>query len=370
MTVLQDIGWYGLNRLEIWELNETGAFLSRMSVRKANNQLLIDQYEEPAQLPAQISPCLAIILAIRLDNIIEAKMSVDETDVIAKLLGISVQNHDEFIWQINPINEQLQWACLTRKQSLQAIWQSVEPFSGQILYLNLSQLSQTLLLDASPEQDPPAAYRTLCKQLQVPQEALYPYSVGMQFFRLQGQDLHGWEQEQRFGDQLIRNRKWLKSLSVLSTICLFIMSGFLLLQSQINQRIHQAESHIYSQTSIIQKIDSLDQQISKYQHYLGQRLSSSSSQLSYFLDRTAQLAPARLSFQKWIYRPSPAQCKKLSLNKDINPILLIQGTALSSSSISEFARRIQHQFPTYKIDLQHSSYSMQQAQYQFLLMIL
>ncbi|MEL7530267.1 MAG: hypothetical protein AAFN10_03115 [Bacteroidota bacterium] len=371
MSFLQEIGWYGLNRLEVWELNEAGEFLSRMSVRKANNQLLIEQYEENPILPDQISPCLPIILALRLENVIETKMAKDEPNVLNQLLGVTLEDKSAFVWQVNPIDEQTQWASVARKQSLQAVWQLLEAFSGHILYFNLSKLSQQILLISPSENTSQAEYTALKERLAVPEAALYPYSVAMQYFRLQGRDLHGWERDLAFAQRLEDNSKWLKRLSLMSAVCLFFLGLGMIVQSQLSQSITQAQGYIQQQAGILQEIDSLNQHIDEHKNYLKQsRSNPTTSQVSYFLDRSAQLAPSQLHFKQWVYAPSQTLCKKLDLDPEQKPLLLIKGTAGNSNSITEFAQALQSKIPRYKVALKHSTYDMQQGQYQFLLTIL
>lgn len=371
MSFLQDIGWYGLNKLEVWELNEAGQLLSRMRVRKANNQLLIEDYDAEPDFPTQVSPHLPIILALRLDNIIKSQMSLDESDVVSKLLGVSIEDVSDFVWQVNPIDEQSQWACLVRRQSLEMLWQRLAPFARQILYLNLSDLSQQILLDSPAENDKEAELRVLKDELEVSEEALYPYSVAMQYFCFKGRDLHGLEWDLGLADQFSQTSKWLKTLSLLSGVCLAIQLLFLFGQTQLSDRLDERQFLIQQQQPKLAEIDSLQQQIADYEQYLDQSQTNEfKSRVSFYLDRSAQFAPDNLHFDKWIYSPNPAQCKKLGLSKDLAPLILIKGTASNASSISEFAQKLQQQITQHKVELLQSHYNIQQQLYQFSLLLL
>ncbi len=367
MRLLQEIGWYGIDKLEVWELNEAGDLLSRMSVRRAKNQLLIEQYEVNPQLETAISPNLAIILALQLENQIEAQIEGNEIDIPAKLLGVEIEDSSDFIWQTLLMDDQIKLACLTRKQSLSRIWNRLGPIKKQVLYLNLSRQSLKLLSGPPSEN---ASQDELMRRLEIPAKALYPYSVAMQYFRQYGQDLHAWPGNGDFRNRLIKNSRWIKRLSLLSALCLCILCVLNITQNQLSQKIKRAEQHIAQQRIIIHEIDSLTQQIEHYQRYKEQSIKPAASQVSYFLDRTATSAPSDLNFRHWIYQPSAAQRKKLTLNKALNPLLLIQGSAQSSKSIAQFAQKLQNLIPDKKVDLQQSTYDIQQGNYQFLLLIL
>lgn len=374
MSLLQDIGWYGLSRFQVWELNESGEILGILSVRKAHNQLLIEGYQAPADYPDQLSPHIPILLALRIENTIEAKLSLNETDIVSALLGVPMEDKSEFVWQANPINETTQWACLLRRQSLDLIYQRMATFSRQLLYLNLSETSLQTLLPTPLENDAtsdPVDLQKLSDELDVPEEALYPYSVAMQYLLHQGRDLHGLEWDLGLAQNFKRTSKWLKSLSLLSGVSLFLMGSLMLGQSFLGVRLAERQRNIQQQQNLLQEVDSLSALLNDQQIYLAQSQKGFQiSRSSYWLDRTASQAPPDLRFEKWLYAPSPAQCKKLGFETNKTPKVIIKGIAQTAGSISAFAKGVQSQTTKYKVELHQSQYDLQQQRYQFLLLIL
>ncbi|MFK7921317.1 MAG: hypothetical protein AB8H47_05145 [Bacteroidia bacterium] len=374
MSLLQNIGWYGLTKLQVWEINEAGEILGILSVRKAHNQLLIESYQSPAKYPDQLSPHIPILLALRIDNIIEAKFSLNETDIVSSLLGVPMEDKSDFVWQANPLDDTAQWACLLRRQSLDNVWQNVSSFSQQILYLNLSKNSLRTLLPTPSENDSlsdAVDLQKLSDELEVSEEALYPYSVAMQFLRYQGQDLHGLEWDLGLAQSFKQTSKWLKSLSLLSGISLLLMTSLMLGQSFLSVRLAERQNKIQQKQNLLQEVDSLSTLLNEQQVYLSQSQKGFQiSRSSYWLDRTASEAPLDLRFEKWVYAPSPAQCKKLGFETDTAPKVIIKGIAQTAGSISAFAKGVQSQAPKHKVELHQSQYDLQQQRYQFLLLIL
>lgn len=98
MKFLQDIGWYGLRRLQVWEIDEAGNLLSILLVRQKQNKLLLEAYDANPTLPIP-NGAFPILLALQLEQKLEAKMPMETSNPLAEVLGVSTVDEKQFVWQ-------------------------------------------------------------------------------------------------------------------------------------------------------------------------------------------------------------------------------------------------------------------------------
>ncbi|MEL6842325.1 MAG: hypothetical protein AAFP02_03860, partial [Bacteroidota bacterium] len=184
MKFLQDIGWYGLRRLQVWEIDEAGNLLSILLVRQKQNKLLLEAYDANPTLPIP-NGAFPILLALQLEQKLEAKITMETSNPLAEVLGVSTVDEKQFVWQKVTLDDKEQWISLIRKDQLTPIWQVLAAYQGQLVSLNFSEQTNLLLGSDMREQE------ILAESLQIPHSALFPYAVALHYCQTHGRDLHG-----------------------------------------------------------------------------------------------------------------------------------------------------------------------------------
>lgn len=357
MKYLQDIGWYGLSRLQVWEVDEMGNLLAILRLRKDQKKLLIETYKANPSLPIP-NPASPILLALRLEQKLETKIPIEAPHPLAEVLGVSNVDEKQFVWQQVKINDKEQWLSLIRNDQLEPVWKQFEPYRSQIVSLSFSEQTTFLLGDLSQQ-------KALADALDLPQSALFAYGAALRYCQTRAQDLHGLEDILAPSKGFIQTAKRVRSLSLIAGLALSLLLCLWTGNQIMEDRLAERQQFIQQQAPLLAEADSLSALFEER----SQRRHIPDSRSSFWLDRTSRAAPPGMQFDRWQYRPSAKQCKKLGLDPENLPLLWIEGNCERTALLNQLAQQIQAEVPGHHISIEQSHYDFDQQHYHFSLII-
>ncbi|MEM6801467.1 MAG: hypothetical protein AAF696_08685 [Bacteroidota bacterium] len=403
MELLTRIGLEGEKALIGLEYDCQQKSFLLIRIRKKKGKLSMEErrfFEEAIHLQNYLKqwPGLMIVLKLKNAGYMDKWVEKSHPDKLYAILGIEVENRQDFIWEEIQAEGKNILISLIRKEAYLEATTALGQSKSRIIACFLNDAASCFLIPNLNNYQENLSYQWADRDHFVwhkgispygqTDKMVYPQQLAKEFgleentislyascllFYLKGlqniKGIQGFEQNQS---------RQLKELSYLRYLCLAVcalMSIFLFFK--IGQSY--LSSHISSKTSFVfQHQDQWEAVNQRESSWKAQRSSfhkhskdgKQHTQLAWYTDQIASKVPHSLGLNRIIYKARKEQIKKIDPELDLRAFdLLIQGESPKSTAIAQFVKKLDMLTWTKKAELFQTEFSYRENKHHFTLLI-
>ncbi len=336
MKMLQKIGFWGMRRMLLWELDPAACrFAGRLLfARQKHTQIqaeaVFPKFSELVEWTAQF-PDYPIFIYLSLEEVVEGFVDKKSSDWITDVLGVKVAQPSLFWCQVKEDVSDNMRVAVIRKALLEnnmAKWAAIE---NRLIGFSLFKQEEEI-----------------------------------QFFRTEY-----YSQPKQLIENKVHVSKsfWISRLTLaVSCFSLVVSLSFLLLTQSIQHKTQHRQQQTAASQEQLDSIRHNEALLAQQSSMLLQSQQLSPSAFSYSADQLAAIAPENLRFEKLIFRPDKQDRKLLSpLLKNDSLAFLLAGTASEAQAITELSSQMEKLDFVEKVNLLETPFEQESKTYRFVL---
>ncbi|MEO0468209.1 MAG: hypothetical protein AAF206_01210 [Bacteroidota bacterium] len=399
---LQRIGWTG-NDLLLGLSLQGPADIHLLLVSKVKDELQAIQswqFNELETLKKELNrwPGVPIVLYAPTEAAVENEIQSGSQDVISATLGFGVEDRKAFCYQQIPLKNGNRLVHLRRREDVDEILKSLGKLAKRVIVVNFSEavlafcvpalfgyeerekytiqgyVWESALVGKTKEAGKKIETADLAHALSLDEKEVPIYASVLQYHIFSvgtghAPSLPGIQKNRQTWQQ---NHQWLRRIGygLTAMLALFILMS--LGNQFLNWKSQAEQERLISHRSILQSLSRNDSLIQQQQDFIHQAATGmiQQSKVSFYLDRILAQSSKSLGLSRWAFAPTENVLKKLDDRlPDLQPDILIEGSANESVEIAAFTAKVGQLDFTKRAELFDNTYDFQQQQHQFILLI-
>lgn len=339
------IGYYGDQALIALEISQDDHEIRMLRTLNQKGRIVVQEqkrFAKQADLEAYLRlwGTLPILLSLKGENTVENWIENEETDIIAATLGVAVETAKDFTYERLANTGTHSLINVIRTEQIAAALTQLGEQQKRVISIHLSSASLALLVPAMPDYKSEISYQIRtesehytwsdgfcqsahCERGIVIEELAQAIELPHIYTQIYADILaYYWPgMHQSAGSELLHNNrhktqqlaKASKVLGVLGLGMLILFGCLLLGQLFFKNQLAALQNDYLLHKAVLEKLDEQQNQLAQQQAFWQSQSKNTlkSSRIAWYIDQIASLAPAALSFQELLYRPTAKQLKKL-----------------------------------------------------------
>lgn len=403
MELLTRIGCSGEKVLIGVEYNFEDAYIHIIRTHFQKGKLLISESKSFRQMQDLQKylvqwPAVPIILSLRNAQVVEKWVAPKEEDKIKAILGVQVENRQDFIYEEIQGSADLHLLSLIRKEAYHQARLILGSHTDRLIGCYLNEASKCFLLPALANYTESTVYslagikthswqgelipntenslnitdQDLSNELHIEVEYLRLYASVLLFYLQEKQEIAGIPALSKNRHTHSNRSKISKVLSVSLALFLCLALSTTLIQAWFLSQHNQALTTLSTQQSTLDEIKSYKAIVQEKTAFLSgnQQKTLSPSQIAWHIDQLSALAPKDLAFTRMLFHPKTPQLKKIDLSLESRAFdLLIQGESTHAQALTAFSLTLSEQVWLKHTEIFNSQYDYREQRHQFTLLL-
>lgn len=403
MSLLYRTGWYGKDALLGVTWDEEDACYRLLLTHRQKGRVEVVKYwkakdTEELRSILRKQGAVPIILSLSLSEMIEKPIPAHTSDVIAAVLGVSMDQRNEVITQTLPQGED-KWVSLIRKDDLDPFLETLGEHQKKVIGINLTPATMgwlipakegyssqesyhlsvlgrsygwkgNLLADIPPQSEEVSTY-DLSQELGIEMPWMPLYSA-LVFAYVYPERLWLTPETTSQTKEVELISKWTKAIGWAGGGILILLLLGLIFIGFMHWRERSGREAIVSNQAVLQRIAENETRIENLQSFVGVegKEMMGRSRVTYYLDRIASLVPKEVILTTCIFKPNGEDLKSIDrVLEKTSPDMVISGAAQNSVAISTFSLALEQADFVKGADLLKTEYDFQSEINTFILTI-
>lgn len=343
-------------------------------------------------------PAVPIILAMKNAQVVEKWVPLKAEDKIKAVLGVQVENRQDFIYEEIQGSKDLQLLSLIRKEAYHQARHILGSHTDRLIGCYLNEASKCFLIPALTNYTESTAYslegkktyswqgelipntedcinltdHDLSSELLIEVEYLGLYASVLLFYLQEKQEIWGIPELSTNRQTHSKKSKISKGLIISLALFLCLALSTTLIQAWFATQHSQALATLTTQQSTLDQINRYKASVQEKTAFLSgnQEKTLSPSQVAWHIDQLSALAPKDLAFERILFHPKTQQLKKIDLNLESREFdLLIQGESTQAQALTAFSSTLAEQVWLKEAEIFNSQYDYREQRHQFTLLL-
>ncbi|MEM6766903.1 MAG: hypothetical protein AAF655_18345 [Bacteroidota bacterium] len=405
MKLLDQIGWRGKDlMLGLMVSPDTGLYRGLL-VRNQRGELSFEHVQAFSNVERMHTflgeyPGVPIIMFIDLPEVVLRKIPRSSTDILSAALKVKVDDKRDFYAQVLPVEEDIWYAAVARKDRVQKYLDEFATFRSRVLGISFHPGVLTHLIRGIEGYQPEFRYTlelgghayywregilneldgdaivlrpdSLGRELGIEPSFLPVYAGVLHFLIAEGQDLQGLPELGKHQKAFSQFSLGLKAgvFGLIGSISLLVICFFLL--GWIGSKNDQSATFIQNNQQVLTMLTAQEREIAQQKKFLTStqtNQSLSDSKLSYYLDQMMLQLPEGIALTSCFFYPSKKEVQRLlyDLEEGVEDPVWMTGWAEEADRIAQFSLGLESLSFVSAVTIHQSDYEFQQKKYVFIL---